>query len=328
MRAPGHADAKPSPPDMEGPAKHTRLLVVWRFADGLRGHENQSDGLIAALAERTPLSVHTVATPRTGRLKTLWRSWRGRDIRGLPNPDLLIGTGNATHLPMLAARRRRGGRAVVLMKPSLPMSWFDLVIAPRHDQLAPRENLLSTRGALNRMRPAPEKNERAGLILIGGPERRHPWDAEMLEAQIKAIVDGHREIQWCAASSRRTPRDFLPRLRALGRSNLDTAAVETVDADWLPGVLAEAATVWVTEDSVNMLYEALSAGAATGLLSMPQRNGRQSKRNLGGGLLAEGLVTSFDDWQRGRRPTPAAQTLNEAGRCAEWILQRWHPRVR
>ena len=313
---------------MDGPGKHTRLLVVWRFADGIRGHENQSDGLIAALAERTPVSVHNVPTPRNGRLKTLWRSLLGRDIRALPNPDLLIGTGNATHLPMLAARRRRGGRAVVLMRPGLPMSWFDLVIAPRHDQLPPRENLLSTRGALNRMRPAANKNGSAGLILIGGPERRHPWDADMLEGQIRAIVDGHPEIRWCAASSRRTPRSFLPRLRALGRPNLDTAAVETVDPDWLPRVLADAATVWVTEDSVNMLYEALTAGAATGLLSMPHRKGHQSRRNLGAGLLAEGLVTSFDDWQRGRRPTPPAEPLDEAGRCAEWILQRWHPRGR
>ena len=302
---------------------HPRALTVWRFADGLRGHENQSDGLINALATRTPLAVHTISTPRARRVNALLRAWRGHDTDRLPTPDLLIGTGNATHLPMLAARRRRGGRAVVLMKPSLPMSWFDLVIAPAHDRLAPTDNLLITRGALNRMRPAREKDVGQGLILIGGPERRHPWVPDMLEAQITAIVDAERGIRWCAASSRRTPAEFLPRLRALGRDNLDTAAVEDVDADWLPQRLASAASVWVTEDSVNMLYEALSAGAATGLLRMPPRDQRQSKRNLGGGLLAEGLVTSFDDWRAGRRLTPPAEPLDEAGRCAELILARW-----
>lgn len=302
---------------------HARALVVWRFADGLRGHENQSDGLISALATRTALAVHTVSTPRARRVSALWHAWRGHDTRHLPAPELLIGAGNATHLPMLAARQRRGGHAVVLMKPSVPMSWFDLVIAPAHDQLLPKDNLLITRGALNRMRPAREKNVRQGLILIGGPEREHPWVPDMLEAQITAIVDTEQSIQWCAASSRRTPADFLPRLRALQRDNLDTASVDDVDADWLPQKLASAASVWVTEDSVNMLYEALSAGAATGLLRMPRRDQRQSKRNLGGGLLAEGLVTSFDDWRAGRRLTPPAQALDEAGRCAELILERW-----
>jgi len=297
--------------------------VVWRFADGLRGHENQSDGLIGALEERTPLSVHTLATPRARRLSSAWRALLGADGRVLPNPDLLIGTGNATHLPLLAARRRRGGRTVVLMKPSVPMGWFDLVIAPAHDRLAPRDNLLVTRGALNRMRPAAEKDRNTGLLLIGGPDREHPWDADALQAQVSAIVERHSNVQWLAASSRRTPSDFLPRLAGLGYANLGTVAVEDVDSAWLPHSLARVSTVWVTEDSVNMLYEALTAGAATGLLEMPRRQGGRFKRNLGGGLLAEGLVTSFKDWHAGEALAPPAARLDEAGRCADWILERW-----
>ncbi len=314
--------------DMASRANQTRRLVVWRFADGLRGHENQSDGLIAALSDRTPVLVQTVPTPRARRLSALWRALRAQDTRTLPNPDLLIGTGNVTHVPMLLARRQRGGHAVVIMEPSVPMAWFDLVIAPAHDRLPARENLLVTRGALNRMRPAAHKNPGEGLILIGGPEREHPWAPEMLEAQITAIAHRHQDIQWCAASSRRTPAAFLPHLQSLALANLDTASVKDVDAGWLVGKLATAATVWVTEDSVNMLYEALSAGAATGLLTMARRNTRESKRNLGGGLLAEGLVTSFDDWKNGRDLTPPAEPLDEAGRCAEWILHEWQARAR
>jgi mitochondrial fission protein ELM1 len=310
---------------MERRAKPARPVVVWRFADGLRGHENQSDGLIGALAERTSVSVHTVPTPRARRIYASWRALRGADTHNLPKPDLLIGTGVAAHLPMLVARRQRGGRTVVLMRPSFPMAWFDLVIAPAHDRLAPRRNLLITRGALNRLRPAAEKNPHEGLFLIGGPEREHLWAPEVLEAQITAIAARHPDVQWCAASSRRTPKDFLPHLRILGLANLETVAVEDVGADWLPQKLASAATVWVTEDSVSMLYEALTAGAATGLLSMPRRDDRASKRNLGGGLLAEGLVTSFDDWQKGRPLAPPHEPLDEAGRCADWILREWRP---
>lgn len=308
---------------MTTPAKPARALTVWRFGDGLRGHENQSDGLIAALARRTCLSVHTVAASRSRRARGLWRALMRADTGTLPRPDLLIGTGNATHLPMLIARRRRGGRAVVLMKPSLPMGCFDLVIAPAHDRLRARGNLLVTRGALNRVRPASRKNAGEGLLLIGGPERRHPWDPDMLVGQISAIAERHRDIHWIVASSPRTPKEFLPHVRALRIPNVDTVAVDEVDTDWLPEKLARTATVWVTEDSVNMLYESLTAGAATGLLSMPHRSDRASRRNLGGGLLADGLVTSFDEWRDGRALAPPAEPLDEAGRCAEWILDRW-----
>ncbi|GMQ96048.1 MAG: ELM1/GtrOC1 family putative glycosyltransferase [Gammaproteobacteria bacterium] len=313
---------------MAARANDARQLVVWRFADGLRGHENQTDGLVSALSDRTRLSIHTVPTPRARRVNAMWRALLGTDTRNLPNPDLLVGAGNATHLPMLVARRRHGGQALVLMKPNFPMAWFDLVIAPVHDRLAPRANLLVTRGALSRVRPAQHKSPGEGLILIGGPEREHPWAPDMLEAQIAAIAQRHRDIQWCAASSRRTPTDFLPQLRTLKLANLDTVAVEDVNADWLPGKLATAATVWVTEDSVSMLYEALTAGAATGLLNMPRRGARESRRNLGGGLLAEGLVTAFEDWQQGRSLEPPTEPLDEAGRCADWILNEWKAHAR
>ena len=159
---------------MASRANDTPQLVVWRFADGVRGHENQSDGLIAALARRTRVSVHTVSTPRNRRIEVLWRTLLAVDYRTLPNPDLLVGTGQATHLPMLAARHRRGGHVVVLMKPSLPVAWFDLLIVPAHDHLQARPNLITTRGSLNRIRPAAEKNHHEGLILVGGPGREHP----------------------------------------------------------------------------------------------------------------------------------------------------------
>jgi len=308
---------------MASRASDTRQLVAWRFADGVRGHENQSDGLIAALADRARLSIHTVATPRNRRINVLWRALMGAGYQTMPDPDLLIGTGQATHLPMLAARHRRGGRVVVLMKPSFPMGWFDLLIVPAHDRLEPRPNLLISRGSLNRMRPTDAKNRREGLVLVGGPDREHRWAPEELTAQIAAVVARDGEVQWSVASSRRTPRDFLVRLRQLGLTNLETVAVEDVDAEWLPEKLAVTATVWVTEDSVSMLYEALTAGAATGLLSMPRRSASISKRNLGDGLLADGLVTSFDAWRNGQVLRPPSEPLDEAGRCADWIVQKW-----
>ena len=41
--------------------------------------------------------------------------------RDLPTPDIVLGAGHRTHLSLLAARRVHRGKAVVLMRPSLPL---------------------------------------------------------------------------------------------------------------------------------------------------------------------------------------------------------------
>ena len=108
-------------------------MIVWRFSDGRRGHDNQSLGLIEALSTLLSLEVHTVeiAACSIGVIDFFRRRFPAAD--NLPAPQLIIGAGHATHWPMLAARRERGGRIVVLMKPSLPRAWFDLCIIPKHD---------------------------------------------------------------------------------------------------------------------------------------------------------------------------------------------------
>lgn len=304
-------------------------LVIWKFDDGLRGHENQTRGLVEALARRT--SVHLLVIPvrrGAGQLGQALRLLRGGPYRDWPSPELLIGAGHATHLSLLAARRVRGGRAVVVMSPSLPTRWFDLVICPNHDRIPRAGNVIVTRGALNRARYTAKKNPREGLILIGGPDRYYGWSEEALTAQIEMVLDRTPDVRWAAASSRRTPGDFLAHLDRLGRSSLQTFAVEDVDVDWLPKRLESAGTVWVTEDSVSMIHEAITAGAATGLLAVPRLSSadasavRWFEEGIGT-LLADAMLTSFDDWESGRRLAPPASPLDEAQRCADWILEKW-----
>ena len=94
-------------------------LTVWRFVDGKPGHENQSLGMLRALAEHVEVRVEEIPVKRG------WGNLADWLLKRCPNrpaghPDLLVGAGHATHLPMLACRRACGGRTLVLMKPSLP----------------------------------------------------------------------------------------------------------------------------------------------------------------------------------------------------------------
>lgn len=92
--------------------------------------------------------------------------------------------------------------------------------------------------------------------------------------------------------------------------------------DWLPAQLARAGQIWVSADSVSMVYEALTAGAAVGVLDVPRKRSSRISRGLDK-LTGEGWITPFADWQRHPRLKRPPQTFNEAERCARWIAARW-----
>ena len=71
-----------------------------------------------------------------------------------------------------------------------------------------------------------------------------------------------------------------------------------------------------------MVYEALSSGAGTGSLRVPERKSSRVSRGLAG-LLKEGLVTPFERWEAGDNLRPPITPFDEAARCAHWILEQW-----
>ena len=302
-------------------------FVIWHFSDGKPGHDNQSRGLLRALSARFPVQIHKIDVPPSGNraaLRHLFDLMRRRCMapRHLPVPDLLIGTGHATHLPMIAARHARGGRIIVLMKPSLPLRCFDLCIVPEHDSVAPGANVLSTRGPLNVIEPAEQKLERQGLILIGGPSKHHRWSDQRMLDCIESIVRRDPDWRWTVAGSRRTPASMEKALTTLPVPNMVFVAVRDTGPEWLPYRLAEAPRIWVSEDSMSMLYEALSGGAAVGVLPVARRRAGRISRGVDR-LTDEGMVMTYAAWQAGAELAPSAQTLNEAARCARWIDERW-----
>lgn len=297
-------------------------FVVWRFSDGKAGHDNQTGGLAEALARLRSVETHTLdplplLTALRGLLGGRQPGWRR-----LPAPDLLLGAGHRTHLSLLAARRIRGGKVVVLMRPSLPLDLFDLCLIPEHDAPPARPNVLVTRGALNRIQPSAMLEPERGLLLIGGPSAHFGWDDAALRPQIAAIVAADPTIRWTLTTSRRTPPSFLEGLSGMTDPRLAVVPVAATGPDWLPAQLARAGRVWVTADSVSMVYEALTAGAAVGVLDIPRKHSSRISRGLDR-LAADGWITSFADWRQRRHLHRPAGVFNEAERCAHWIVERW-----
>lgn len=312
-----------------------RPLILWRFLDGKPGHENQSAGLVQALRALRPVEAHDIPVPGEIAAFGAWLAGRFPWGRTLPAPDLLLGAGHATHWPLLAARRARGGRAVVLMRPTLSLGCFDLCIVPGHDRPRAADNVLVTRGVLNRVRPGVAKDPRQGLILIGGPSQHHAWSTPSMVEQVRAVVAHDAGRRWVLTTSRRTPADFLDALRVQVDSGIDAgvdAGVddgrielvpgETTAPDWLPAQLAWAGAVWVSADSVSMIYEALTSGAAVGLLEVPARGRDRVVRGVEA-LVDEGLLTTYSQWLEGAELRAPKRPFDEAARAAREVLARF-----
>ncbi len=296
--------------------------ALWLITDGKPGHRSQLEGLARALSARTAFDVRWIdAPPRLDALKALVTR-RFAPGAGLPAPALIACCGHATHLPALAARRAFGGRVIALMKPSLPLACFDLCVVPRHDAPRAVSNVFLTRGVLNTARAGAERSADRGLFLIGGPSKHFGWDEDALLAQVRDILAASPGLRWTLTTSRRTPAGTETALLALVKQGVTVRPFRDTPPGWAMDEVARSGQVWVSEDSVSMVYESLSAGAATGLLAVPRLKASRVSAGVQA-LQAEGLVTPFEAWKVTHTlPAPAA-ALAEADRVADHILARW-----
>ena len=298
------------------------MTIVWLITDNKPGHRSQLQGLAQALAARTTVETHWIDAPSGRSALWQWSSGRFPPGAGLPDPDLILVAGHRTHLAGLAARRARGGRLIALMRPSLPLGCFDLCVIPQHDAPPAHAKVIATRGVVNTARPSAERADDRGLFLIGGPSKHHGWDTAGLLAQLDAILVATPAVRWTLTTSRRTPADTEPALLALRERGVDVRPVRDTPPGWAMEQVARSAQAWVTEDSVSMVYESLTAGAATGLLAVPRLGETRITAGVAN-LQREGFVTPFADWQRTGRLSTPPERLAEAERVAEAVLARF-----
>lgn len=294
--------------------------TIWLLNDGKPGHENQSVGLADAIARRTECVIFHISVAGKRGLLTRIKASLTRSA-GFTKPDFIIGAGHATHFALLWLARKHRARSIVLMRPSLPMGFFDLCIVPAHDFAngCERENVMITQGAVNRVAPPSNDLRRGKMILIGGPSGTHGWDGETLLAALTEIATNKN---WQLTDSRRTPNGFMDEISSR-IPEIEIFPHQETTPEWLPTQLANAGEVWVTEDSVSMIYEALSSGASVGLLPMPRTH--PDSRVLRGleRLIGDGFLTTFSDWEKRQQLKKPPAILREADRCAEEVLRKF-----
>ena len=318
-------------------------LSIVAYFDGRAGHEKQTWAILQALEGLTDINVASrkvqVSTSAYGKnwLNYILAFLQNPTSDQFPNPaDLIIGTGTRTHLPMLLEKRGLAkiyqitARLVTCMTPErFLLDKFDLCCVPAHDNLALRKNIFMTLGP-----PAPvpvqEKHQDdRGLILVGGVDSKsHRWDSRTVVEQIRTIVTKNPEVHWTISSSPRTPEDTSKDLEKIGASmeQVNFFRSEDTPRGWIEEQYAVNKTVWVTADSVSMVYEALNGGCSLGILPVEWlKQDNKFERSLAM-LRGKKMVVEFKDWQTGAAlPEPPAEPFNEAKRCAREILQRFWP---
>lgn len=289
-------------------------MQIWWFRDGRAGHERQARALLDALGRLRPVHVREAGPLRPA---ALLRAATGRLWPDEPAPDLLLGAGRRTHVSLLAARRARGGRSVVLMRPGLPAAWFDLCIVPRHDRVKTSPRVLETLGPLSPVRPA-DRRDGPPMVLVGGPSRHYRWDDGAVLSAIRDALAPRPGERWLVATSRRTPPSFESRAAAELPPGAELHPAGQTPPGWLDEHLPLARSCLVTPDSLSMIFDCLTAGVPCGVFELPvARAGRVT--GAVATLLHEGRVG------RAGGELPPGASLDEADRVARRIVERWFP---
>jgi len=303
-----------------GDTTYAGRLIVWHVSDNRRGHDNQCLGLVQALKKLRPCEYFKIVACSLPVLLLALLHRRFPPGTELPDPDLIIGAGHRTHATMLCAKRIRGGQTAVLMRPSLPVAWFDLCLCPAHDNPPASARIITTEGALTHITPSDRHNPDSGLVLIGGPSRHYHWDTDSLLKQIRHVTASTPGVRWQITGSPRTPAGTSLALEQLQAPNIDYISPHAQTVGWMASQLASAGQVWLTMDSVSMIYEALTAGAAVGLLAVPSRHQHRITA-IPEKLQAQQMVTLYRDWAAGAAMAKPSRQLNESSRCAGLLLK-------
>jgi mitochondrial fission protein ELM1 len=313
------------------------MTDAWVITDGAAGNQRQALALAQALGLRScSLTLGTRApwswlAPRLtlgGRLA--WPAAQ-RSALAPPWPTLAIGCGRDAALATRLLRKLSQGacRSVQILDPHAPSRHWDLLIAPRHDDLE-GSNVLHPIGSLHPVDAAwlaAGREAHAAFaalprprlaLLLGGPRRGvtldAAWTAALIASLRARLAHDGGSVLLCA--SRRTPPSLVA---SVGDGLAGVPGVRWRGAqdgpNPYPGLLAWADRVIVSPDSVNMLSEAAATGVPVHTLtraSLPRRLARFHAALRAGGWLSDIDTDS----------APPAQPLRETAAIAAEVAHR------
>ena len=309
---------QPNQSSKQAPAP--KRLCVWIFHDARPGHLSQLEGLAKRLTCHTLCDIRWFDVNQT-KLNFQHLLFVPKFLRKHTKPDLIIGAGHSTHLSIMIAGFRFKAFTSIIMKPSLPLRFFNAVICPKHDGLTDSPHVFTTFGPINnvdRSNLIKPSEKSLNLIVLGGVSKHFHFDEHQILAQIKITCSSNPSTQWIVCNSARTPQSTNKALTELSFPNLTFYHYQSNKMGPLQEMLLHTRYTLMTPDSMSMIFEALSAGSKVELIQCKPKNNNRIVKQIEQ-LIEEGFVIYS---KNNTNIKPEIKNIPwEADRAAIWLLQ-------
>ena len=231
-------------------------------------------GRIVSILPRHPAASDSESAGSSHNMHEILRS----RLDGSQDDTIIISCGRKAALVSASLTVPLPTKRIHIQHPQMSPKNFDCVIAMEHDKLK-GENVISTPYALHSITPetlaaaaaqwAPKFGHLRkpwNAVLIGGSTNKYRMNEAALEQLISEVeqISGSLLI----TTSRRTGEDYIAQLKSRwGSSNRMYLYTGKGDNPYL-GMLACADHVYVTNDSVNMMSEAVASGKPVSILHL------------------------------------------------------------
>ena len=265
--------------------------IIWLYYDGKKGHEKQSEAFLESLSKKIEIKIYKIKALSVTKNLFYFFFKKFDKKKLLPKPDFLIGTGHKTHLNLLLDKKYYGGETVVIMKPSLPLNFFDLCFIPSHDLSKNYKNTIATFGPINNLSGVADKNKNKGLILLGGLSKHFEWSNNEVAEHISNIIFENKSIDITIFDSRRTPHNFFNILKRKLKKPIEIIRYKDKDSDLITKKMEHAKYIWVTEDSLSMIYESIAVGSEVTCINLKKKTNKL--RNITNYLFEKKKINFF-----------------------------------
>ncbi|MHA2620641.1 MAG: ELM1/GtrOC1 family putative glycosyltransferase [bacterium JZ-2024 1] len=277
-----------------------RPLVI---SDGKRGHLNQSLAIARRLGEPCIVEMHLSRWEATLiNLAACVASIIGRNACSIASQlirlpvkeaqstssDVIVSGGQTVAGVAVLLKHTLRIPAVVLMRPAgIPLSAFDVVVAPVHDFPPGKShppNVVVTLTAVTEPLAGATEVETSAFsgdggnvaLLVGGDAQGVTLNAEAVLGALQILISwaSGNNARVLLATSRRTPPELSMRLKSIARDSgglVESVFADMVDTNPLATYFRRSKHIVVTDDSFSMVSEAIHAGKVPYILRTAPR---------------------------------------------------------
>lgn len=323
--------------------------LVWAMVDGTIGHANQVTGLAVKLGlpyrikaleyTKTSSVPHKLLGARPMGLTKSCRDALEKDLQR-DMPKVVIAAGNRMAAPARWLKKLHPEiKLIQILWPGDPVNEFDMVIAPKHDQVEEHNNVVTTLTALHGLtqETLASEGQRFSMLeevrelprpwvscLIGGNSKHGPYSSADYEEMIHSAKELTGSGSLMISNSRRSAPDLDKKLAQLvGDTPYYFHNAHTTIQNQYLGMLSAADAHVISGESVSMISEAIMSNLPIYIYVPDCLWGKETKINRFHDALLEADVIhilkkgrKFKKWQPKALP-------DETGRIATLIRRNF-----